>query len=390
MRNKDELVRKNLWISLKSFIGQRKHYEELNLEIEKAEQQLSIYEKLLKTEISEDKKINFKDELELYTILDTLINEQYYRTGKTNYAGIDLSSLIRKLYFSFENVRKYIDLKNEISNLKSDINTILTEDINFDSFGNYEDGNYMCSDKHHLIRLDGELVCLNCGATTKDFSMEKEDIDFLTIAAEKQGMLLKEVTKDDIPLVNVLKSEIDYKKSQRKPLDELTEDECFDLAEEYYLVDEAEITDIRREIRKAHKLDSRNLEGLPKVSNPQYLTEEQAKQKLLEIDKQIEQVKKLNSRFKDLILEECNAAKYEILILNGAHIPTLMKETKNKNDKIALVKAYYNLSNASFRVNSGYFKPDNRNWEALAYDCRTANPEINQRILDMKVKKNKQ
>lgn len=390
MRNKDELVRKNLWISLKSFIGQRKHYEELNLEIEKAEQQLSIYEKLLKTEISEDKKINFKDELELYTILDTLIMEQFNRTGNTNYAGIDLSSLRRKLYFSFENVRKYIDLKNEISNLKKEISTILTENINFEYFGDYEDYDNACYGGHYIVRFEDELLCLKCGATTKDFSMKKEDIDFLTIAAEKQGMLLKEVTKEDIPLLYVLKSEKDYQKSQRKPLSEVDENEYLAVAEEYWLIDESEISDIRREIRKAHKLDSRNLEGLPKVSNPQYLTDEQAKQKLLEIDKQIEEVKKSNSKFKKLILEECNAAKYEILILNGAHIPNLMKETKNQNDKTALVKAYYNLSNASFRVNSGYFKPDNRNWEALAYDCRTANPEINQRILEMKVKKNKQ
>ena len=62
----------------------------------------------------------------------------------------------------------------------------------------------------------------------------------------------------------------------------------------------------------------------------------------------------------------------------------MLKEATNENDKIALTKAYYNLSNTDFRINSGYFHRDN---DAIFYGCYTANPDINSRILEMKLRR---
>ena len=93
-------------------------------------------------------------------------------------------------------------------------------------------------------------------------------------------------------------------------------------------------------------------------------------------------MKQLNTRFKKMLLEECKIAKYEVLILSGENIPLLYNSLDNKDDKFALIKAYYNLSNQDYRINSGYFKTSN---EAVFYDCRTAHPEINQKILELKL-----
>ncbi len=197
-----------------------------------------------------------------------------------------------------------------------------------------------------MVRFENELKCICCGATTKGYPFDKEDLDFLTFYAQIREILIKEATEEDIPLLQVLMQKLDYKKNQRKTLDPFSILEDGDLSEEYWLEDEAEISDLNREITKAHLLDSQKFDTKNiKVENPKYLSEENTKALLLEIEKELERIKKLNSRFKDLMIEECNTAKYEILILSGAHIPSLIEQLKDEANKIALTKAYYNISN---------------------------------------------
>lgn len=65
----------------------------------------------------------------------------------------------------------------------------------------------------------------------------------------------------------------------------------------------------------------------------------------------------------------------------------MLKETTDEDEKIALTKAYYNLSDSYFRVNSGYFDSSHIDNDALFYDCYTANPDINSTILGIKLRR---
>ena len=68
----------------------------------------------------------------------------------------------------------------------------------------------------------------------------------------------------------------------------------------------------------------------------------------------------------------------------------MVEQAKDEDDKSALTKAYYNISNQDFRMNSGYFGTRFDmidRYAALRYDCITANPEINSRILQMRYRR---
>ena len=93
------------------------------------------------------------------------------------------------------------------------------------------------------------------------------------------------------------------------------------------------------------------------------------------------------SRFKNLMIEDCMTAKYEVLLLAGKHINTLLEMAKDEDERIALTKAYYNISNQVYRLNSDYFAPDYRSYDALKFDFVTANPDINNQVLEMKLRR---
>lgn len=286
---------------------------------------------------------------------------------------------IEELEKSYEDVSIAAD---QIKKLKVECSNILSDNINFSEFKS-DIPNKKCKNMHFLVRFDNELICINCGATTKDYNLCDDDLEFLTLCAEEQGFLLMEVIKEDIPLLKVLIEEQD---TNKKLLESILFDDEY-INDDFYLGDEQTICDLNIEINKAHKLDSRIFEGLPKVSNPKYLSNEKANELLLKISSEVEKINQSNSNFKNLLIEECKTAEYEVLILSGAHIPTLLAQTNNESEKIALTKAYYNLTNPYFRINSGYFNSDNRDWDAIGYDCRTANNEINQKILEIKLKR---
>ena len=385
MKSVDEFVRKD-WTWPETLKGQIENYKELNDRIEDCLSRKEQYDKLISEEKNneENGKLSFKEQWGLYSIVDNLIRKS---SGNYTYLGVDLLDLRQRLESVYKEVYDYVRIKDELRNLREEKHKILTEYITFDIFNN-DFFNERCMDRHFFVRLEDELKCMCCGATTKDYSLSKEELDFLTLCAENQGILLKEVTKDDLPLLQVLMEKQDYYRSLREPLDPFDDDneDYLTLAEEQWLSDEAELPELRRQIRIAHLLDSKKYDSKD-IKNPKYLSDEKSKKLLLEVEKELGRIQGIDSRFKDLMMEECKTAKYEILILSGAHIPTLLEQAQNEDEKVALTKAYYNISNQEFRVNSNYFDSSNRDWDALSYDCVTANPEINNRILQMKIRR---
>ncbi|MBQ7141289.1 MAG: hypothetical protein IJO32_07300 [Bacilli bacterium] len=386
MKNKNDFVKEKYGYEKISFKQIVKKYYELTNHIERLTTKKEEFDKKIKEDYYDDEELSFREKMEMFNIIDNLAQETYHKTHKFDYLGADLNSLRERLIYCFKDVSDYVHLSDEIYNLKSYCSNLL-DDITFYKFGT-EKFNEKCMDKHFLVYIDGELKCMNCGATSKDYDLTKEETEFLCKCADRNGLLIGGISKDDLPLIKVLMAEKEKVKEKRTPLDELDENNYMTYVEEYYLQDESEIPDITREIKKAHLLDSKNYNNENiKVSNPKYLSESDLLKLSSILTCQKEIIQKSDTRFKKMLLEQCDCAYFEILMLFGAHIPSLIKEAKNDDEKYAIIKAYCNLSNQTFRVNSGYFKDDNRNWDALAYDCRTANPEINEAVLKLKYNK---
>ena len=375
MKNKDDFVSKKniLTPTLEENI---EYYSDLNAIIEGVRTVNNYYKDLLKKDDSKEKGLSFKDQYKIFE----LINKEALRSE--NKYLIELKEKIRKL---FPEVDNYINSQNKLRELVDEKNRTATEDISFDTFNiDYESE---CIPNHTFVRLDGELKCICCGATTKDYDLDEKELDFLTECADKQEMLIKSATKEDLPLLQVLFERNTFNRS----LYTISEDEELsemNIEEEQYFAEVAEISELNRAVEKAHVLDAeeRDQEDLI-VENSKYFSEEQANELLIKIGKELEKLKESDSRFKNLMIEDCMTAKYEVLLLAGKHINTLLEMAKDENERIALTKAYYNISNQVYRLNSDYFAPDYRSYDALKFDFVTANPDINNQVLEMKLRR---
>ena len=375
MKNKDDFVSKKniLTPTLEENI---EYYSDLNAIIEGVRTVNDYYKDLLKKDDSKEKGLSFKDQYKIFE----LINKEALRSE--NKYLIELKEKIRKL---FPEVDNYINSQNKLRELVDEKNRAATEDISFDTFNiDYESE---CIPNHTFVRLDGELKCICCGATTKDYDLDEKELDFLTECADKQEMLIKSATKEDLPLLQVLFERNAFNRS----LYTISEDEelsDMNIEEEQYFAEVAEISELNRAVEKAHVLDAeeRDQEDLI-VENSKYFSEEQANELLIKIGKELEKLKESDSRFKNLMIEDCMTAKYEVLLLAGKHINTLLEMAKDEDERIALTKAYYNISNQVYRLNSDYFAPDYRSYDALKFDFVTANPDINNQVLEMKLRR---
>ena len=375
MKNKNDFVSKKniLAPTLEENI---KYYSDLNAIIEGVRTVNDYYKDLLKKDDSEEKGLSFKDQYKIFE----LINKEALRSE--NKYLIELKEKIRKL---FPEVDNYINSQNKLRELVDEKNRTATEDISFDTFNiNYDSD---CIPNHTFVRLDDELKCICCGATTKDYDLNEKELDFLTECADKQEMLIKSATKEDLPLLQVLFERDTFNRG----LYTISEDEELsemNIEEEQYFAELAEIAEYNRAVEKAHVLDAeeRDQKDLI-VENSKYFSEEQANELLIKIGKELEKLKESDSRFKNLMIEDCMTAKYEVLLLAGRHINTLLEMAKNEDERIALTKAYYNISNQVYRLNSDYFAPDYRSYNALKFDFVTANPDINNQVLEMKLRR---
>lgn len=359
-------------------------YNKVNRNIEALKLKKKQYDDLINSNEKNDSgDLTFKEKYVIYTMIKNVI----LRGKEQAYFGIDLYSLKAKFEDLYDDLSEYLSIIGKINTLEESRRNIINENITFNCFSS-EYYSEHCLEDHCFVVEEKELKCVYCGATTKNYPLSKEEFEFLVLCAKQRGrILLEEFTKEDWPLLQVIIEQQDYRRSLRPEPDILAEDYS-DIAEEQFYDDEAEFTELRIALARAHMLDAQIYEGQKvKVNNPKYLSDKKKKELLENLEKELDEIQKTNSRFKPLLIEQCKTAKYEILILSGEHIPTLLKETIDEDEKIALIKAYYNLSDSYFRVNSGYFDSSHRNNDAIFYACYTANPEINSKILEMKLRR---
>ena len=244
-----------------------------------------------------------------------------------------------------------------------------------------------CGNNHFFIRASDELKCICCGATTKDYNLTSEELDFLEKCADTQEQLIKNATEDDLPLLEaILIPRLDYNFNMFYDSiygEEKIEDEDELSYLDFIIQREDEIHDLNRWIKWAHALDAGTF-NISFKPCPKYLSNEVGEKLLLDIKKDIEKINNSDSRFKDLMVEFCNMTRYEILILLGNNIIDLYNQAKDEDSQYALAKAYYNLSCEEYRKHSGYFPEDDKNRDAERYVCLTANPDINKKVLKMK------
>lgn len=328
-------------------------------------------------ETDNGKDFTLKEILFLYDKIREVIEKEVSDTWM--YKGINLLSLQGKIEELDSDVEKYIEINNELDRINRNIEYIEKEAINFISLRT-ESTDVHCSDHHHLVRFDDELICTCCGATTKEYDLTKEELDFLTKCANSQGDFEMRLAEDEKSLLQVLRE--NYLTTITWPdwPDEDDEKAFFSReteSEERWLNAESEAFQVILGILKARLLDAgKTYDGETRCADPKFLSDEESEKLLESAREQLEQAEKSDSRFKDLMIEECKTAMYEALILSGKHIPTLFKEAEDDETKDIIAKAYYNILH-----NVGNYG------DLYNYDCYTALPEINNRVLKMKLRR---
>lgn len=258
---------------------------------------------------------------------------------------------------------KYIEVVDGINSLKEMETDILENGINLKKFGNGH------CDEHHFIKIKNHLVCAKCMASTKDYNAKTSEVEFLTLCAQRKGLFLKDVEESDLTLYNVLLSE---------QYDSLNKSYNFSSSKNI-------LNDICQKIMIAKMMDRKEYKISDNhIINPEYLSYEKGQKIINEINRKKQEIINSNSKHKDLLLELCDVSMNEVLILRGYSIEELLKGITTGEEITVLAKAYYNISNYEYRINSGYFENQN---DAANYQCLTANKQINQKILDMKFKR---
>ncbi|MBQ9834598.1 MAG: hypothetical protein IJO33_05380 [Bacilli bacterium] len=373
---KQKNEKKDFWYDYASFIIEKACYLDLVNDIKRIENELKEYDNLLKDNYNTpDQPLNFREQFELYSIL----NDSYRNPKNTDLKVVILKKRLLDVY---PEVAKYLRLKSELNELRRRRDDTLSS-IVFNEFIKDEDSRALCSDHHFLVYTGEELYCERCKATTKDYNLSLEDILFLSKCAAKQAELLSD-KKEDIPLIRVLMEKLENEKKNREIPEQMPKLKADELREIYAVADAEEVKNMRKTILKAHSVDSRSY--MLNLVYSRYISNGQKEYYLEIIDEQLREIENSDSQYKDLLLEQCKIARYEVMILAGAHIPTLLHNI-NPDDEIALTKAYYNINSKDFRINSTYFVGDNCTWDASIYYCLTANPKINQNILDLKLRR---
>lgn len=332
------------------------------------------------------------EQINIYNTIQYLFKDE--EDEKINKEDIDLIEVEAEIIESYPDLKKYLYAKGLVERLIMDRNEL----IEYISFYKFSAPKYheCCSEfKHTFIRLPNELKCVYCGASTKDYNLTEEQLDFLTNCAKDKNLLLKKATEADLHLIRFLIAKQEYIISSNQPTDDiydrypnLTEEEFDAFFYDDSLVKFAGF-DLKCNIEVAHRLDKKEYgekDGLL-VENPKYLSDEETQKLLESINQDIKRAESLDSdnKYKPLLIEMCKTIKYEILIVSGYHIPTLYNETQEK-EKIYVAKAYFNLTDFKHREGTGYFKMNEFGikGEADQYKYLTANPEINELVLRIK------
>lgn len=320
-------------------------------------------------------ELSLRDKLYLAELLESDKN----RKGKNPY---EIQNIIYKLYNAFPNLKEYVDINDLIDKKERRIHDILFEKITFDI---RDENEYKSFCEHQLVLVDNNLKCVCCGFSTEDYNLTEQDLELLVESARRRGIIFNDVTKEDLPLLTILKNEREKYKEERTPIEDFEESwemgKC-DYAEELYLDDKQELFNINLQVRRAHMLDKGILEeGDTRVSNPKYLDDESRDKLLSKLFEDYKQLESSDTRFKELLMEEILTANYEILILSGERIPKLVEKANSEQTLTALSKAVYNMYRDDIRESRDYFENEK---DAVFYDCLTANQKVNKKIIEMK------
>ena len=354
----------------------REKYQEYQDELTLLLEKMSKYQEEL---TRDDDDISLKEQQLIYD----LINEKIRKNSFKKYDGIDLKKLKLKVLTHFPELLDYFQVSNKINEIQARMSSLLKDEIVFDK---RSDDNH----RHVLIRTDSAISCVECGDLTNEYCFSKEDIDFLEKAALEQGLLVESATKDDLALLKVLVEETKKKKAKRKKLDALTmpNDEYYRLNKYYTEEDEIEIALFNKKVEDAHNFDKGIYKrGNSKIRKANYFDSSEKNDLLEEINKLKKQINDYNPKWQALFSELLQTAYYEVLILSGDNIPSLVDTVKDDDDLIALTKAVNNLSNIKFRLNSDYFLDGKGSVDAYFYDYLTASKKINEKNLALQLKR---
>lgn len=281
-----------------------------------------------------------------------------------------LKSQVGKLYFSlndeqktlFEKIYRYGDFYNYIS-LRDDINEF-QEKVHKVEYKIFEHKDFPFKDMVPAIFITDGVDTYNAlsDESTKDVDIADADKEIIKDIISNTLGFKSEFEVSDIPLIKVIYNKV--KKNLANHANYIIED------------------NILKQVKRIHNLDKKHSTY---KENRRYFIED-LKESITSSELEI---RNSNSGFKYLLLYSIETAKYEVSLLEGKRVTTILKEIDESNmsesekdyKKDALVEAYYNLTNIEFRKQSEYFDNDN---DICYATFETANPEINKRLIKMR------
>ena len=297
---------------------------------------------------------------------------------KTEEKNKVLNSLLKskagKLYFSLNNEQKklfeeiyrdvdfsrYIYLRDDIKEYEKKLDELETIIITHKDFP-------FKSEEATIYISDGvDIYNAITDASTKDLDENAKEV--INDIIKGYDNFKSELSTSDIPLIKVI-----YEKLKKN-----NEDYAENIANITIMED-----NIFKQVKRIHKLDKSH--SVYKENRRPFI--EKLKESIASTELEI---KNSDSGFKYLLLYLINTAKYEVSLLEGKRVTTILKEIDESNmsesekdyKKDALVEAYYNLTNIDFRKQSKeYFDNDN---DICYATFETANSEINKRLIKMR------
>ena len=319
-----------------------------------------------------DEKI--EDLYKKYKEINAIINNKTEEKDKVHSSL--LKSKAGKLYFSLNDEQKelfesiyrdvdfsrYLYLRDDIKEYKEKLSGLSIDIIT------HKDFPFRTEETAIYIKDGVDTYNVLTDESTKDLEISDEIKLFIQNIINDLYGFKDELTADDIPLIKVI-----YEKLKKN-----NEDYAENIANITIMED-----NIFNQVKRIHKLDKSH--SVYKENRRPFI--EKLKESIASTELEI---KNSDSGFKYLLLYAIEAAKYEVSLLGGKRVTTILKEIDESNmsesekdyKKDALVEAYYNLTNIDFRKQSKeYFDNDN---DICYATFETANSEINKRLIKMR------
>lgn len=317
-----------------------------------------------------DEKI--EDYYKKYQKINAIIKKKTEEKNKV------LNSLLKskagKLYFSLNNEQKklfesiyrdvdfsrYLYLRDDIKEYKEKLSGLSIDIIT------HKDFPFRTEETAIYIKDGVDIYDAITDASTKDLDENAKEV--INDIIKGYDNFKSELSTSDIPLIKVI-----YDKLKKN-----NEDYAENIANITIMED-----NIFNQVKRIHKLDKSH--SVYKENRRPFI--EKLKESIASTELEI---RNSDSGFKYLLLYSIEAAKYEVSLLEGKRVTTILKEIDDSNmsesekdyKKDALVEAYYNLTNIDFRKQSKeYFDNDN---DICYATFETANSEINKRLIKMR------